>query len=474
MSVQNERGLELALAKMSVAEMSSAVRNSFSRAWRQVASGDAGLMPEEAIASPSHVPALADVAVRHASPTLLDKLCVIKLNGGLGTGMGLEKAKSLITVKDNLTFLDFIARQILHQRKSHGIHGPRFLLMNSFSTSADTLAYLTRYPELSSDGRLDFLQSKVPKLSAETLEPVEWSADPELEWCPPGHGDIYPSLQDSGWADRLAEEGVEFLFISNSDNLGATADLEVLGYFAESGLSFLMEVAERTASDRKGGHLAQRVSDGRLVLREVAQCPEDAIEAFQDISRHRYFNTNNLWIRLQDLREALAKHGGSLPLPLIKNAKTVDPRDASSPKVLQLEGAMGAAISCFAQAGALLVPRTRFAPVKSTGDLLALRSDAYGVTLDQRLELLPERRGIPPEVVLDGAHYKRLSDLEAAFENGAPSLRHCSSLRVEGPWYFEPNVICEGSVTFSNPSIHLAPAAEGEYHDADVSVEFFH
>lgn len=469
MIAANERGLELAIAKMKAVGVTPAVISAFTRAWRQVASGDAGWMSEQDIEPVADVPALTNVAPHATSPKLLDKLCVIKLNGGLGTGMGLEKAKSLIAVKDGLTFLDFIARQILHQRKKHALRGPRFLLMNSFSTSADTRNYLARYPELSSDGALDFLQSKIPKLSMDSLEPVSWAEDSALEWCPPGHGDIYPALQDSGWLDRLADEGVEFLFVSNSDNLGATADLGVLGYFAESGLSFLMEVAERTASDRKGGHLARRVGDGRLVLREVAQCPAEAMDFFQDISRYRYFNTNNLWIRLPDLRAALREHKGSLPLPLIKNIKTVDPRDTASPKVLQLEGAMGAAIACFAKAGALLVPRTRFSPVKSTGDLLALRSDAYGVTSDQRLELLSERQGIPPEIDLDNAHYKMLSGLENAFGDGAPSLRDCTRFRVKGAWHFESNVVCKDAVTFCNTSKQPAHATGRVYQNEDVT-----
>ncbi len=468
MRAVNERGLELALAKMKAAGLSPAAMSGFERAWRQTASGAAGLMPEADLEPASGIPALADVGEPGAAASLPDKLCVIKLNGGLGTGMGLEKAKSLIVVKDGLTFLDFIARQILRQREEHGTRGPRFLLMDSFSTSADTLAYLARYPELSSDGQIDFLQNKVPKLLADSFEPVAWPRDPDLEWCPPGHGDIYPSLVGSGWLDRLAGEGVEFLFVSNSDNLGATADLRVLDYFARSGLSFLMEVAERTASDRKGGHLARRKADGRLVLREVAQCPEGDKEFFQDILLHRYFNTNNLWIRVSDLRAALSEHGGSLPLPLIKNTKSVDPRDPGSPKVLQLEGAMGAAIECFAKAGAMLVPRTRFAPVKTTGDLLALRSDAFAVTPDQRLELVTSRRGVPPEVVLDDAHYKVLAGLEASFGGGAPSLRGCTRLEVRGPWRFEDGVVCEGAVKFLNAGSNPDTVKAGVYRDVTV------
>ena len=462
-------GLDLSVGKMRAAGLSDAAVASFARAWHLVSTGEAGLLPEDDLTPAEGIPSLAEVVGHGADVSLFDKLCVIKLNGGLGTSMGLEQAKSLIPVKDGLTFLDFIARQILWLRKTHGTRGPRFLLMDSFNTSADTLAYLSKYPDLSPDGRLDFLQNKVPKLRADTLEPVEWPADRDLEWCPPGHGDLYPSLLGSGWLEQLASEGIEYLFVSNSDNLGATADAGLLGYFAQSGLAFLMEVAERTASDRKGGHLARRKSDGRLVLREVAQCPKGDLDAFQDIARHRYFNTNSLWLRVDALRAALAEHDGALPLPLIKNTKTVDPRDAASPKVLQLETAMGAAIECFKKSGAVLVPRTRFAPVKTTGDLLALRSDAYAVTDDQCLELVLERGGLPPEVVLDDKHYKLLAGLEAGFGRSAPSLKQCECLAVSGPWKFDEGVCCVGKVSFDNATGETARAKPGSYCDTAVN-----
>lgn len=465
----DERGLEASLTKMQAEGLSEAVRASFARAWRQASSGDAGLIPESDLHPADGIPAFADVAAVAGDPALLEKLCVIKLNGGLGTSMGLDKAKSLIPVKDGLAFLDFIARQVLWLRKQHGTCGPRFLLMDSFSTSADTLTYLSRYPDLSRDGVIDFLQNKVPKLCADTLAPVKWPADPDLEWCPPGHGDLYSSLLGSGLLERLSDEGIEYLFVSNSDNLGATVDLGLLGYFARSGLSFLMEVAQRTTSDRKGGHLGRRKSDGRLVLREVAQCPADDVAAFQDISKHRYFNTNTLWLRVSDLRAALHGSGGALPLPLIKNTKTVDPCDASSPAVLQLETAMGAAIECFEKSGAVLVPRTRFAPVKTTGDLLALRSDAYGMTDDCRLELSSDCHGVPPEVVLDAKHYKVLAGLDQAFGQHAPSLRHCRRFEVAGSWKFAEGIVCQGDVRFENAAVTTATATTGNYRDTVVS-----
>ena len=208
-----------------------------------------------------------------------------------------------------------------------------------------------------------------------------------------------------------------------------------------------MEVTGRTAADRKGGHLAVRKTDGRLLLREVAQCPDEDLEAFQDIGRHRYFNTNSLWIRLDLLKKQLEADGGVLPLPMIKNIKTVDPRDKTSTPVVQLESAMGAAIECFEGAVAIEVPRSRFAPVKTTSDLLALRSDAYTVLDDGQVRLADSRHGVPPVITLSD-EYKMVDSLEAL---GVPSLIDCKSLKVKGAIQFAPGVILRGDVSIENP-----------------------
>ena len=102
-------------------------------------------------------------------------------------------------------------------------------------------------------------------------------------------------------------------------------------------LDFMMEVAERTPADMKGGHLA-RHRNGRLVLREIAQCPPEDLDAFKDIQRFRFFNTNNLWVNLALLQEHIARQK-SIHLPMILNPKALDPRDAGSPPVYQVETA---------------------------------------------------------------------------------------------------------------------------------------
>ena len=440
--------------------------NAFLASVEKVAAGATGMLPESELNPVDELPTLDGLPdATAADRQLLNQLAVVKLNGGLGTGMGLDRAKSLIPVKNGETFLDFIARQVFHLRKTESAPRLAFYLMNSFSTREDSLNHLKRHPGLGLDGELDFVQSKAPKLDAKTLAPVDWPADPELEWCPPGHGDLYPSLLGSGLLDRLLDRGVKYLFVSNSDNLGATVDPRLLGHFANSGHSFLMEVCTRTAADKKGGHLARGKADGRLLLRESAQCPKEDEAAFQDIERHRFFNTNNLWIRLDHLKVELEKHGGSLPLALITNRKTVDPRDPDSTPVLQLECAMGAAIECFEHAGAVVVPRGRFAPVKTTADLLSLRSDAYVVTDDHRLVLAPSRDGRPPEVVLDPKHYKLMPGFEAAFGEHPPSLIACDSLKITGPVSMPEGVRIEGCVEIVNTSDKPKPVPEGVHRN---------
>lgn len=455
-------------AKMLAAGVSKPAIRAFQHNYEGLTAGHTGMIPECAIQAVHELPRMEALPARDVpEPALLAQTVMVKLNGGLGTSMGLDRAKSLLRVKNDLSFLDFIVRQVVYLREKSRVP-LRFLLMNSFSTSRDTLQFLEKYPELGEPRQLELMQSQAPKVDAKTLRPVSWPSNPSLEWCPPGHGDFYPSLLASGCLQKLLNQGVKFAFVSNADNLGASLDGQLLSYFAESGKPFLMEVAERTSADRKGGHLAAR--GGRLLLRESAQCPEGDLPAFQDINRHRFFNTNNLWIRLDALADLLAKHNGLAPLPLIRNAKTVDPRDKASAEVFQLETAMGAAIECFADSGAIVVPRARFAPVKTTADLLALRSDAYEVTEDWRVILQRERHGVPPAVELDAEHYKLVEQLESSITEGVPSLRHCTELKVRGPVCFSADVVFRGKVSVTNASAEPRRLAPGEYADRILAV----
>ena len=453
---------------MTTAGMGDAAIRAFRRNYEALLRNETGMIPEETITPAEELASFDTIAPASAADAaLLSQAVVIKLNGGLGTGMGLQGPKSLLAVRDGVNFLDLMVRQIVDLRKSSGAN-VRLLLMNSFSTSADTLAHLEKYRAegLADASEVELMQNQIPKIDAVTFEPAEWPVDCDHEWCPPGHGDLYPALVGSGWLDRLLAEGVRYAFVSNSDNLGAILDPAILRYFAESGAPFLMEVTRRTAADRKGGHLAVRKSDGRLLLREVAQCPEENIEEFQDIERHRYFNTNSLWLRLDLLKEQLAADSGVLPLPMIRNNKTIDPRDKKSTPVVQLEIAMGAAIECFEGAAALDVPRSRFAPVKTTGDLLALRSDAYEVLDDGQVRLAACRRGVPPNIILSD-DYKLVDQLEPL---GVPSLVKCGSLKVSGVVHFAEGVVIEGDVEVRNDAAERKTVTPGVYRDQVVSL----
>jgi UTP--glucose-1-phosphate uridylyltransferase len=444
--VSTTDGLQASLDKMRREGVGDAAVQSFADAYERLRGGETGALPESEIEPVGDLPDFEDLPEADAGEAL-DRAVVIKLNGGLGTSMGMTGPKSLVEVKDGLTFLDIIVRQVLELRERTGARLP-LVLMNSFSTRDASLEALARRPEIASDVPADFVQNKVPKLLADGLEPVEWPDDPALEWAPPGHGDLYTALVTSGMLDQLLAAGYRYAFVSNADNLGAVLDPKILGWVAAEEVPFLMEVADRTPADRKGGHIAQRRGDG-LVLREVAQTPEEDLDAFQDIQRHRYFNTNTLWVDLEALRDQLERGGGVLGLPMIVNRKTADPSDPSTPEVIQLETAMGAAIDVFDGARALRVPRRRFAPVKTTNDLLALRSDAYVLTDDARVELA-EGREAPPLADLDPAYFKLLPGFEEHFPAGPPSLVRCESLEVRGDVEFGAGVTVRGSVSIEH------------------------
>ncbi len=445
--------------KMRAAGMGDAPVAVFKRNYEALLRDETGMIPEQTIEPVAGLPKAEDLKMEKL-PANLGEVVVIKLNGGLGTGMGLQGPKSLLDVRDGTNFIDLMVRQILSLRHKSG-RNVRLLLMNSFSTSQDTLDHLNRYKDegLASADEVEMMQNMIPKIDANTLAPVSWPNDPEQEWCPPGHGDVYPALVGSGWLDRLLADGVKYAFVSNSDNLGAILDPVLLDFFADSGAPFLMEVTRRTAADKKGGHLAKRSRDGRLLLREVAQCPDDDLEEFQNIDKHRYFNTNNLWLNLEKLKAQLKADSGVLPLPMIKNKKTVDPREPQSTPVYQLEIAMGSAIECFEGALAIEVPRSRFAPVKTTADLLALRSDAYEVLSDGQVRLREERHGLPPDISFSG-EYKLVDSLD---ELGVPSLLDCKSLKISGLLHFEPGVVIVGDVIFQNTSAGRKVVTAGTY-----------
>jgi UTP--glucose-1-phosphate uridylyltransferase len=445
----SESGLQAARDKMTAAGVAPQAIEVFSHYYHQLEEGVTGFIAEDSIEPLTSPDLLSDVEVSdEQAGAALAKTVIIKLNGGLGTSMGMDKAKSLLPVRNGKTFLDLIVAQVQAARETYAAKLP-LLFMNSFRTQDDTLAALAPYADLEVDDLgLDFLQNSEPKLLAADLTPAAWPADPTLEWCPPGHGDLYTALEGSGILDRLLAKGYRYASVSNSDNLGAAPDATIAGWFAASGAPYAAEICQRTAADRKGGHLAIRKADQQLILRDTAQTAEDEMHFFTDEFRHPYFHTNNLWFDLEVLSRTLKERNSVLGLPLIKNEKTVDPADSSSPAVVQIESAMGAAIEVFPGATAIGVGRERFLPVKTTNDLLLLRSDVYEVGSDGRLTKVVEKA---PLIELDSRFYKTIGKFEDRFPGGAPSLNEATSLGVKGDWTFEDDVKVIGAVTLDDP-----------------------
>ncbi|GAB2469783.1 UTP--glucose-1-phosphate uridylyltransferase [Xylanimonas ulmi] len=448
----SDGGLKQAREKMTQAGVAPAAIETFTRFYRLLESGATGLVREDDVEPLPQLDRAADLDVSDdAAAAALAQTAIIKLNGGLGTSMGMDRAKSLLPVRrtadgQDLTFLDVIVGQVRAARAATGARLP-LLLMNSFRTRDDSLALLDRYDDLAVDGLpLDFLQNREPKLRADDLTPVDWPADPTLEWCPPGHGDLYPALHASGVVRALLDAGLRYASVSNSDNLGAAPDARIAGWFAATGAPYAAEMCLKTPADVKGGQLVVRKADGRIVQRETAQTHPDDLAVSLDPTRHRYFHTNNLWFDLEALAAELDRTGGVLELPLIRNAKTVDPADPASTPVIQIESAMGAAVAVFEGATAIEVGRERFLPVKTTNDLLVLRSDVYALTDDARLVAQA-----PAPLVTLPPQYKTIARFDERFPDGAPSLRGATSLTVEGDWTFGRGVVVEGDAVLGDP-----------------------
>lgn len=434
-----------AVEKMRAAGLDELAIRVFEQNIETVARGEAGYIRERDIEPLTNID---EFTGEGSVGSAIAHTAVIKLNGGLGTSMGLQAAKSLLPVTPDKTFLDIIVSQVMSVRKEHNVELP-LIFMNSFRTDEDTLDYLSRYEDLATPGiPLSFIQNRVPKLRRDDLSPVEWEKNPELEWTPPGHGDLYTALPGSGMLATLIDRGFRYAMVTNSDNLGSYPDPVLAQWFADSGAPFAMEVCRREPSDRKGGHLARRISDGKIILREVAQTSPDDVDAFQDIDRHRYFNTNTLWLDLEALAVELARNNGYLGLPVIRNAKLVDPTDPTSTGVYQLETGMGSAIEIFDGSVAITVGRDRFMPVKTTNDLLLLRSDVYDIDDSGHIVKTVDKA---PLVKLDPAYFAHMDQFDKRCQH-IPSLAGATSLTVHGDYTFEEGTVATGDAVFGEES----------------------
>jgi len=383
---------------------------------------------------------LADVDNVDVIRAALSKLVVIKLNGGLGTSMGCTGPKSLISVRDRSNFLDLNVQQIEALNKKYGSDVP-LMLMCSFNTIEDTEKVIQRYSQ--SNIKIHaFLQSTYPRINRETLLPVAaqvQTSPSDDAWYPPGHGDVYYSLHESGFLQKFLDEGKEYMFLSNIDNLGANVDSKILNFLLNStgtAPEFIMEVTDKTRADVKGGTLIEY--EERLRLLEIAQVPKDHVEDFKSVSKFRIFNTNNLWVNLNAIKRVVDDH--TLHMEVIINPKTMD----NGLNVIQLERACGAAIQSFEGAIGINVPRSRFLPVKMTQDLLTVMSNLYSLK-QGNLVMNPARSFPSVPLVKLGTEFKKVQDFLARFDN-IPNLLELDHLTVSGDVTFGKDVTLKGTV----------------------------
>lgn len=375
---------------------------------------------------------------------LLDKLAVLKLNGGLGTTMGCTGPKSVIEVRDGLTFLDLIVIQIENLNSKYGSNVP-LLLMNSFNTHDDTQKIIEKYQNSNIEIHT-FNQSQYPRLVVEDFVPLPSKGRTDKDgWYPPGHGDVFPSLSNSGKLDALLSQGKEYVFVANSDNLGAIVDLKILHHLIQNKNEYCMEVTPKTLADVKGGTLISY--EERVQLLEIAQVEDEHVNEFKSIEKFKIFNTNNLWVNLNAVKRLV--EADALKMEIIPNPKEVD-----GIKVLQLETAAGAAIRFFDKAIGINVPRSRFLPVKATSDLLLVQSDLY--TLENGFVIRNKARTNPenPSIEL-GPEFKKVSNFLGRFKS-IPSIVELDTLKVAGDVWFGAGVILKGKVSIvAKPDVKL-------------------
>jgi len=317
--------------------------------------------------SKSYVPNLPEegsgeyMGLKKLGKQFLSLCAVVKLNGGRSTTLGGQTPKCMVEAKNGMSFLDIVMHQVMAANDQNGVEMP-LVLMNSFFTDHVTEKIVGQTPLII----MNFIQNEYPRIREDSYMPLDTGG--EMDWCPAGHGDFYTSFYGSGLVESLLELGLRYVFVSNIDNLAAEISPVFLGAMITYHKDFLMEVTAKTEADVKGG--VPVFYKNRLSLLEIAQVPEKHLAEFQDIERFSYLNTNNLWIDLASLKNVMDER--RMQLPVIQNNKIINDID-----IIQIETAMGAALSCFDRPGLLNVPRHRFAQVKKVSDLERLQSDEF-------------------------------------------------------------------------------------------------
>lgn len=366
---------------------------------------------------------------------LTKKLCVLKLNGGLGTTMGCTGPKSVIEVHSELSFLDLTVSQIEYLNNQHDANVP-LILMNSFNTHEETLKVVKKYQDIKAQ-ILSFNQSRFPRISKESMIPLVDTPNSDKEaWYPPGHGDVYRAFVNSGLCEEMIQQGKEYVFISNIDNLGATVNFDILNYMVKEKVDFIMEVTDKTRSDVKGGTLIEY--EGKPKLFEIAQCPPSKLDEFKSIKKFKIFNTNNLWVSLKSIL-SLVKGNELSQVDVITNYKKAMGKD-----VIQLETACGAAIQFFGNAKGINVPRSRFLPVKSTSDLFVVQSNLY--ELQNGTLSMSKKRTYPSVPLVNlGENFKTVGNYNSRLRS-IPDVLELDQLTVSGDVTFGTNVVLRGTV----------------------------
>lgn len=370
----------------------------------------------------------------------LNKLAVVKLNGGLGTSMGCVGPKSVIEVRDGMSFLDLSVRQIEYLNRTYDVNVP-FVLMNSFNTDADTASIIKKYEGHNID-ILTFNQSRYPRVLKDSLLPAPKSYDSQLsDWYPPGHGDVFESLYNSGILDQLLERGIEIIFLSNADNLGAVVDLRILQHMVETKSEYIMELTDKTKADVKGGTIIDYEGTARLL--EIAQVPKEHVNEFKSIKKFKYFNTNNIWMSLRAVKRIV--ENSELEMEIIPNDKSIpaDKKGEADISIVQLETAVGAAIRHFKNAHGVNVPRRRFLPVKTCSDLMLVKSDLYTLKHGQ-LVIDPSRFGPAPLIKL-GTDFKKVSQFQKRIPS-IPKILELDHLTITGNVNLARGVVLKGTV----------------------------
>jgi UTP--glucose-1-phosphate uridylyltransferase len=316
--------------------------------------------------------------------------------------------------------------------------------MNSFNTDEDTAKVIRKYKSFSVHIHT-FNQSRYPRIKTDSLTPVPKTCDTKDDieaWYPPGHGDFYLSFHNSDLLKKFIQEGRQYCFISNVDNLGATVDLNILNMLLNPGggaarPEFLMELTDKTKADVKGGTLI--LYENHLRLLEIAQVPKEHVDDFKSVKKFKIFNTNNLWISLQGIQKIISDN--TLDMDVIVNNKTLD----NGWNVIQLETAVGSAMKCFDGCIGINVPRRRFLPVKKTSDLLLVMSNLYRIK-SGTLEMSPLRMfPATPLVKLGDNHFAKVKDFLKRFAT-IPDILELDHLTVSGDVTFGRGVILKGTV----------------------------